>query len=299
MIDPLSDVVGMLQPTARFSKLLECTGRWRIQRDGAGAPFYAAVLDGCCRLSVGGRPAMVLQEGDFVLVPALHALVHTSVHTDGGRVSTLPVRIGTGHMRVGPATGAVALRMQIGHCQFAAPDADLLVPLLPDVVHVRGAPRLTALVRLVGDEARAQRPARDVVLERLLELLLIEALRSHGGRLDGQGLARGLADERLGDALRALHARPAHPWTVAALAGEAALSRSAFSARFTRLVGVAPMTYLLTWRMALAKRLLRGRDLTLEQVAVRVGYATGNTFSVAFARHVGVAPARYGRGSAE
>ncbi|MEE7560880.1 helix-turn-helix transcriptional regulator, partial [Xanthomonas sp. Kuri4-2] len=101
--------------------------------------------------------------------------------------------------------------------------------------------------------------------------------------------------ERLAAALRALHARPQHAWTVEALAAEAALSRSAFFARFTRTLGVAPMAYLLAWRMALAKRLLRGGGLGLEQVAERVGYATATTFGVAFARHVGLSPARYAR----
>lgn len=297
MIDPLSEVVALLQPTARFSKLLEGAGHWRIRREGLGEPFYGAMLEGECRLSVEGRAPIILQAGDFVLVPAMHNLVNTSVHAghDADEEVTAPVQIGEGHFRMGRLEGPVESRMQIGHCQFGSPDAALLVSLLPHVVHVRDEPRLAALVQMVGDEARAQRPAREVILERLLEVLLIEALRSHSGTTDASGLVRGLADERLAVALRALHARPHHPWTVVELAAEAALSRSAFFARFTRTLGIAPMEYLLAWRMALAKRLLRDRDLSLEQVAERVGYATANTFGVAFARHVGMSPARYAR----
>jgi transcriptional regulator GlxA family with amidase domain len=108
-------------------------------------------------------------------------------------------------------------------------------------------------------------------------------------------LARGLADVRVAAALRALHARPEHPWTVAGLAFEASLSRSAFFARFSRTVGVPPMEYLLAWRMALAGRLLRGQELGLDQVAERVGYSSSSSFSVAFALHTGMSPARYGR----
>jgi transcriptional regulator GlxA family with amidase domain len=134
-----------------------------------------------------------------------------------------------------------------------------------------------------------------LVLERLLEVLLIEALRSGGGTATTPGLARGLSDPRLNLALRAMHARPEHPWTVVALAAEAALSRSAFFARFTRTVGSTPMEYLLAWRMVLAKRLLREEDLTLEQIAERVGYGSASTFSVAFSRHVGVPPIRFAR----
>ncbi|MET4803835.1 AraC-like DNA-binding protein [Bradyrhizobium sp. LB11.1] len=95
--------------------------------------------------------------------------------------------------------------------------------------------------------------------------------------------------------MRALHARPEYPWTVAELATEAALSRSAFFARFSRAVGLRPMEYLLAWRMALAKRLLRERKLGMDQVAERVGYGSASAFSVAFARHAGLPPARYAR----
>jgi transcriptional regulator GlxA family with amidase domain len=125
--------------------------------------------------------------------------------------------------------------------------------------------------------------------------LLIEALRDGTGTPSAPGLARGLADGRLAAALRALHARPDYPWTVAELAAEAALSRSAFFARFNRTVGLPPMEYLLTWRMALAKRLLRQPELGLDQVAKRVGYGSASAFSVAFARHTGLPPARYAR----
>jgi transcriptional regulator GlxA family with amidase domain len=134
-------------------------------------------------------------------------------------------------------------------------------------------------------------------LERLLEVLLVEALRSGTETSSAPGLSRGLGDERLAAALHALHARPEHPWTVLDLAAEAALSRSAFFARFNRIVGVPPMEYLLAWRMALAKQLLRNRELRIDQVAERVGYGSASTFSVAFSRHAGMPPARYARGA--
>jgi AraC-like DNA-binding protein len=85
------------------------------------------------------------------------------------------------------------------------------------------------------------------------------------------------------------------PWTVAQLAKEAALSRSAFFERFSRAVGVAPMEYLLAWRMALAKNLLRRKEGGVAEVAERVGYGSASAFSVAFTRHVGLPPTRYAR----
>jgi AraC-like DNA-binding protein len=296
MIDPLAEVVLLLQPIARFSKLLEGAGNWRIRRANVGEPFYCAVLEGQCRLTVDGQLAMTLQAGDFVLVPAMHTLVNESMEPPDGDEAELPVEIGDGHYRIGRRDGTADLRMRLGRCSFASPDAALLVPLLPQVIHVRGEQRLATLVQLVGEETRATRLARELVLERLLEVLLIEALRCGHSTTTTPGLARGLADERLACALRAFHSCPEHPWTIAGLAREAALSRSAFFARFNRMVGLAPMEYVLAWRMALAKRLLRGKDLDIAEIAERVGYSSASTFSVAFARQVGTSPARYGRG---
>jgi AraC-like DNA-binding protein len=294
-VDPLAEIVTLLRPTARFSKLVDCAGTWRIHRQSTGEPFYCAILEGRCRVTVDGQPPMQLQAGDFVLVPAMRDLVNESLDMPAGPSAITPTQLGEGHFRVGRQDGPADLRMRVGHCSFGSPDAALLVPLLPQVVLARGEPRLVTLMQLVDGETRAQRPARELVLERLLEVLLIEALRCGVGTAVSPGLSRGLADERLAAALCAFHARPEYPWTVAELATEASLSRSAFFARFSRTVGLPPMEYLLAWRMALAKRLLRERELGLDQVALRVGYGSASTFSIAFARYAGVPPARYGR----
>ncbi|MGN6377113.1 MAG: AraC family transcriptional regulator [Sphingomonas sp.] len=293
--DPLAEIVTLLQPAARFSKLVECAGAWRIHRQSTGEPFYCAILEGECRIIVDGQAPMILGAGDFALVPAMRDLVNESVAPPRHGALSTPVEIEDGRFRVGSPDGTPALRMRIGHCSFGAPDAALLVPLLPQMVVARDESRLLALIQLVADETRTRRPARELVLQRLLEVLLIEALRCGAATASAPGLARGLADSRLAAALSAIHARPDHNWSVAALAAEAALSRSAFFDRFARAVGVAPMAYLLAWRMALAKRLLRTREFTVDQVAERVGYGSASTFSVAFARHAGMPPARYAR----
>jgi transcriptional regulator GlxA family with amidase domain len=185
--------------------------------------------------------------------------------------------------------------MLIGYCTFGSPDATLLISLLPRLVHVRGQQRLGTLVQLVGDESRERRPAREVILARLLEVLLIEALRSTAEPGASPGLLRGLADEHLAAAIRLMHESPTKAWTVAQLAKQAALSRSTFFQRFSRAVGVAPMEYLLGWRMALAKDLLRRKEVTVADVAEKVGYSSASTFSVAFTRHVGLPPTHYAR----
>lgn len=125
---------------------------------------------------------------------------------------------------------------------------------------------------------------------------MIEALRSTQTAVS-PGLLRGLADERLSLAIRAMHEAPTRRWTVALLAKEAALSRSAFFERFSRAVGVAPIQYLLAWRMAMAKHLLRRKEGDVAEAAERVGYGSASAFSVAFTRHVGQPPIRYARES--
>lgn len=149
------------------------------------------------------------------------------------------------------------------------------------------------LVRLITDEARTDRPAREMILARLLEVLLVEALRSAAAEAAPQGIVRGLADPRLALAIRRLHQDPARPWTVEQMAKEAALSRSAFFNRFRQKVGVAPMDYLTSWRMALARNLLRSGQAGLQEIAERVGYGSASAFSTAFTRLVGVPPSRF------
>jgi AraC-like DNA-binding protein len=112
------------------------------------------------------------------------------------------------------------------------------------------------------------------------------------------GLLRGLGDERLAMALSLMHAHIDRPWTVAQLASAAALSRSSFFERFTRIVGIAPMEYLLAWRMQIARQLLRQGELRASEIAERVGYGSGSAFSVAFRRYVGESPSRYVQSSA-
>ncbi|QAT87892.1 putative AraC-like transcription regulator [Corallococcus coralloides] len=296
MVDPLAEVVTLLQPGAPFSKLVSGAGRWRVRRAEAGRPFYCAVLMGRSRIAVDGREPVILEKGDFVLIPAAFDFTTTSIEPPKGRHETPRIVLPDGEIRNGVHHGPPDVRLLVGYCAFASPDASLLVSLLPHFVHVRGEQRLTTLVELLKDESRERRPAREVILARLMEVLLIEALRSTAGLAASPGLLRGLADERLAVAIRRMHERPTQAWTVAQLAKEAALSRSAFFERFSRAVGVAPMEYLLGWRMAKAKDLLRRKqEVTVAEVAEQVGYSSASTFSVAFTRHVGLPPTHYAR----
>jgi len=298
MNDPLSEVIALLQPRAVFSRRISGAGRWGVRYSAFGQPSFCAVLEGSCRLAVDGHSPHTLEAGDFVLLSA----------TPGFTLSGFePVRLESfdpnvtskilGEVRHGTRGGRPDVRLLGGWFVFDSPDAALLVSLLPSLVHVRGVERLSTLVRLVGEEASERRPGRELVLTRLVEVLLIEALRATPGEDAPPGLLRGLADPHLASAVRQLHGQLARSWTVAQLAKTAGLSRSAFFERFTRTVGLPPMEYLLAWRMAVAKDLLRRHDLSVGEVAERVGYGSASTFSTAFSRHVGRPPGRYARES--
>lgn len=135
------------------------------------------------------------------------------------------------------------------------------------------------------------------VLACLLEVLLMRHSAPPQGRPQPPVCCAGLADDRLAAALRQMHAEPSRAWTVRELAKEAALSRSTLFNRFRQEIGLAPMEYLLGWRMAIAKQILRCDGLSVAEVAQRVGYSSSSTFSVAFARQVGASPTSYARGT--
>lgn len=295
MNDPLSEVIALLRPRTVFSKRISGAGRWGVRYPAFGQPSFCAVLEGRCRLAVDGHTSLVLEAGDFLLLPA------TPGFTMSGFEPVRPERIDPkvtaaaagGEVRHGTRGGRPDVRLLGGYFVFDSPDTALLVSLLPTVLHVRGVERLSVLVRLVGEESTGQRSGRDLVLTRLMEVLLVEALRSTPGEDAPPGLLRGLADARLAPAMRQIHAQLGRSWTMAQLARTAALSRSAFFERFTRTVGVPPMEYLVAWRMAVAKDLLRRGGVGLAEVAERVGYSSASTFSTAFSRHVGHPPGRF------
>ncbi len=296
MADPLSEVIALLQPRTVFSKRISGAGRWGVRYSDFGQPSFCAVLEGSCRLAVDREPVLTLEAGDFVLLPA------TPGFTLSGFEAVRPERIDpkltpspSGEVRHGTRGGRPDVRLLGGYFVFDSPDAALLVSLLPTVLHVRGAPRLSVLVKLVGEESTEHRSGRELVLTRLVEVLLIEALRSTSGEDAPPGLLRGLSDAQLAPAIRHMHSQLARSWTVAQLAKTAALSRSAFFERFSRTVGIPPMEYLLAWRMAVARGLLRSQDLAIGEVAERVGYSSASTFSTAFSRYVGQPPSRYAR----
>lgn len=296
MSDPLSQVIQHLRPRAVISKGITAAGNWAVRYSAFGHPGFCAMTEGRCRLAIEGMAPVDLVEGDFLLLPSVPAFTMSG----GGPAPVLRLDPSTApppdrELRYGRQDGPPDMRQMGGWFVLGSPDAALVVSLLPRLIHLRGVPRLAQLVRLLGEEAAQDAPGRDMILERLVEILLIEALRAAPAEGTQPGLLQGLADPRIATALRRMHEDVAQPWTVEGLARAAGLSRSSFFDRFARRVGMRPMEYLNGWRMAVAKDLLRQPGLSLDEVAGRVGYGSASTFSIAFSRHVGMPPGRFSR----
>ncbi len=299
-MDPLTQTIALLRPQAFNWKEAEAAGDWALRFPGATGVAFCLIGAGSCRLDVLGQDTRPLGEGDYVLLAAPPAW--TLSHGGPGpsiEFSRDPSESDRLKSFIGQRGGGPVTRLLGGHFRFDRANAERFASLVPPMVHIRssepGAGRLRTVLGLVDDEALADRPGRALVIERLLEVMLVEAIR-HGAGLTGpvrQGLVAGLSDPQVAAALRALHADVRRGWTVEQLAGVAGASRSAFAERFSRLVGLPPIDYLQQWRMALAKDRLRSGGARLSEVAFACGYHSASAFSAAFSRVVGCSPARY------
>lgn len=296
MADPLSEVVQFLRPQAVFANIVSGRGNWAVRYSEFGLPSFCIVLEGSSLLAVDGHEPICISAGDFILLPTTPGFTISSfkpappVYFDPKSVAGRK-----DELRYGKRDGAADMRLLGGSFRFDCVNPRLLVSQLPSLIHVRDSARLSQLVRMVGAESAAEQPGSEFMLSRLAEMLLIEAMRSTTREHAPPGLLKGLGDERLARVLKEIHADVGRSWTVAQLASTAALSRSAFFERFTSIVGMAPMEYLLRWRMEIAKTLLHAGELSVSEVAERVGYGSSSAFSVAFNRHVGLQPRQYAR----
>ncbi|HXV92666.1 MAG TPA: AraC family transcriptional regulator [Pseudonocardia sp.] len=173
-----------------------------------------------------------------------------------------------------------------------------LLRALPGLVVLDAETCACPVVPLLAEEIGRDEPGQEAVLDRLLDVLLVAALREWFARPEARapGWYRAHGDPVVGPALRAIHEDPAHPWTVASLAAVARVSRATLARRFTELVGEPPMSYLADWRIALAADLLRRPGATVATVARRVGYASPFALSTAFKRVRGVSPQEFRAG---
>jgi AraC-like DNA-binding protein len=188
--------------------------------------------------------------------------------------------------------------MICGKFTVAQPSRGSVLELLPPVLLLKPTEDggwLEAILRRMVSESAQVRPGQGVALSRLTEVLFVEVLRSWIKSLGpGEGGWLGaMADPHIGPALQLIHERPDRPWTLDDLGQRVGLGRSAFSARFTRLVGQPMYSYLVARRMSEAAFLLETSDEGIARIATHVGYETAAAFSKLFQRHHGLSPGRY------
>jgi AraC-like DNA-binding protein len=238
-----------------------------------------------------------LTRGDFVLLPAAPAF---SLYSRPG-AACVHREPSDSAVRHGEQHGDPDFHMLGGSFRIEQVSAPLLIALLPRMIHIRaceaGTGRLSRIIELIMEECASDGPGKEMILQRLLEVMLVESLRwqALSDGLPPPGLLRGMRDAALARPLRAMHSDVRAAWTVAELARLAGMSRSAFAARFSETVGSAPMEYLSRWRMALAQdRLSRGAK-SLDRLADEIGYESASAFSTAFRRRLGCSPGAFAR----
>lgn len=256
------------------------TSPWSIDVTGEAPLALCVVLDGAGWIvPEDGSPERV-QVGDVAVVRGPAALVDGLSGTSAGDGATVV----------------------IGTYSSTSHVNQWLLDGIPAVARVDGGGERDAVLDHIGHEAVSQAPGQQVVLDRLLDWMLVCTLREWFDRADPHVTPswwEAQHDRVVGEALRRMHERPAAGWTVAELAAAVGVSRSTLAARFSSLVGQPPAAYLARWRMTLASDLLVERpELTLSEVARRVGYADAFSFSAAFKRVQGISPAHHRRGGA-
>jgi AraC-like DNA-binding protein len=297
---PLEDVLALAGVRGSLSTPISAGERWGLELDAVPDAAFHAVTQGVAYLTVPGHATVRMMPGDVVLLP------RGSAHTFASDrdVPTVPFdRVAYARSR---QPGDV---LKIGErpsptqvlCAFYAHNATTSIPLfalLPEVIYVpaeEGDGAVARTVRLMADESARPGMASSTILDRLVDVLLIQVLRqwTRTHEFTQSSWLRGMTDPAVEAALNALHADPARDWTLEDLASTAGVSRATLSRRFTQLVGAPPNAYLTSWRMDLAAGRLRETDERAQDIGRAVGYTSEFAFSRAFSRAFGQPPRRY------
>jgi AraC-like DNA-binding protein len=300
--DRLSDVLQDFRLTENSYGRCELRRPWGISFPRQAQARFHFVASGSCWLRspqpASKEPWQVLNAGDVALVPrgarhavasekrgALRPLEEMPLEEIGDRAYAMHAG------GSGAATVLVCCSIGFGH-----PAVHPLLELMPPLLLVRGGgvkdPVLPSLLDAMANEVLEQRIGAATVMTRLADVVIVRVIRawveSRGDH--GEGWLAALRDERIGRALAAIHRRPGEPWSVESLAAVAGASRSIFSERFTKLVGMPPARYVARWRMHVASGWLENERTSIAEVATRLGYDSEAAFSRAFKRFVGVPP---------
>ncbi len=302
-MDVLTDVLNTLELKGWLSSRRELVAPWRYDFAASKDSMFHLLSYGGAILEVEGEAAPIrVEDGDVVLFPSGHP---HSMYDDPASPLTRLV-----HLDYNPQRGIQIVTsegegpkplMLCGAFHIEYPHDFPLLHRLPKLVHIRGAQGrmeqgFADIINFMARESASRQIGSEVMLNRLTELLFIQVIRLW---IDQEakvsvGWVGALRDQPISAALSLIHQSPERPWKVHELAEAAALSRSAFSARFTELVGEPPLTYLTRWRMLRATRLLKN-DVRMEVIADQLGYESEAAFRKAFKREIGIPPAQYRR----
>lgn len=299
-VDPLGEALHFLRMSGTFYCRSEFTAPWGLELPALdGTLMFHVVTSGRCWVDVEGAEPRLIQPGDLALVP--HGKGHRLLSEPGAttaRLFDLPREaVSERYELLRHGGGGQARGLICGAVSFDHPAAFQLLKALPAIVVVDAwsSPQtewMQSTLRVMAAEARELRPGGETVITRLSDILVIQAIRSWLAEDPAArtGWLGALQDKAIGRAITLIHRDPARAWTIAALAGEVAMSRSAFSARFTALVGEPPMRYVTRWRMHVALTRLRESDDSIATVADSLGYESDAAFSRAFKRCLGMWP---------
>jgi AraC-like DNA-binding protein len=303
-VDVLSDMLATVRLETTVYAQTWLTSPWGIRAHRPEQFTFHVLPRGGGYLEVEGLEPVDVGVGDVVMVAPGRSHVLRDRPSSPVRDLGDLLAEGAFDARATADTGADAYLI-CGCVSFADVRGDRLISALPSVLHTRGGdptagPWLAQTVRLLADEAIAERPGASTVVNRLCDALFVYLLRSHLAALDADKATwlRALVDPQISEALRQIHAQPGAPWTVAKLAAGVGMSRSAFSAHFSELVGEAPMAYVTRWRLRTAAVALRTTRRDVAEVAASAGYESTAAFSKAFRRLIGEPPGAYRRGAA-
>lgn len=300
-MDPLSDVLSLLKLRSYMCGGLDVGGNWSVEFPRHDFIKCYAIVSGGCWLCVEGVPnAVRLGAGDCFLLPRGGPFRLAS------DLSLTPVDVQT--LLLAPLDGAI-LSYQGGgdffgvggHFALTGTYADILLEVLPPIVHLREESDKAALrwsVERMMQELRDPQPGGFLVAQQLASMILVQALRLHlaGESGSGVGWLFALADKQMSMAIGAMHADPSHRWTLQELAARACMSRSTFAQKFKATVGTPPLEYLTRWRMLLAGDRLTNSGDSISLIALSLGYESESAFSTAFKRVMGCSPRQYSRG---
>jgi len=304
-IDPLGEALYFLRMSGVFYCRSELTAPWAFALPAMqDCLMFHTVLSGHCWLEVAGAERCLLQPGDLAFVP--HGAGHTLTsepHLPAAPYFDLPREQVSERCEIFRYGGGGApTQLLCWAVRFDHPAAHHLIDILPKLIRVdawsaQQRDWMQSALSLMAAEARELRPGGETIVTRLADILVIQAIRSWLAQdaAAQRGWLGALQDRQIGRALTLLYRDPARPWTLASLAAEAAMSRSAFAARFTELVGEPAMHYVARWRMLVAQTWLQEDGATVGEIASRLGYQSEAAFSRAFKRIIGISPGAYSR----